>query len=106
MSTRPARRLRIQNQAERKNRDQHHGDSQCVADRYRNERQKHNVLAVPMQTERDRKQPTHGRIDAMEESKPGQGQPGSELGGGVAHGSSAISPPLAGERAAASASRP
>ena len=74
-----ASRLRIvkcQNQARAQDRGQHRCDGERVAERDRNERQQHTRWLLPVQSERDREQPAHRRVEAVEEAEPGEGEPG------------------------------
>ena len=51
---------------------------QRVAERDRQQRQQHHAPAAAVQAERHREQPAHGRVEAVEDAEPGQGQPGPE----------------------------
>jgi hypothetical protein len=63
----------VDHDAERQHRKDHDRDCRCVAER---DRQQHDGAAAAMQPQRHGEQPAHGRIDAMEEPKSGQREPG------------------------------
>jgi hypothetical protein len=58
----------------------HHGERdgrhrKSVTERDRQQRVQHDPAAVAMQAKRDRKQPAHRRVDAVERAEPGERQP-------------------------------
>ena len=53
-----------------------------MAERNRRQRLHHRHAAAALQPETDRKQPAHGRIDAVKQTEPGEREPGPD----VAHG--------------------
>jgi hypothetical protein len=61
----------VEHEAKRKRRHKCERYRRCVAKCDRNQRQQHGAKALTVQSQRDGKQPTHSRVDAMKESEPG-----------------------------------
>ena len=66
---------RVGRRAQAEDEQRHERDRRLVADRDRHERAQHGAAAALLQAARDGEEPAHGRVDAVVDAEPGQGQP-------------------------------